>query len=313
MADAIQVTGAILPFLLLFGLAALAPTIARRCRPRLAATLLTACSLVAALAVGAVLSVVAFLLFATTDLGSELLHVSPVTLTHHDVVPQPLAMVAAVVAVVSFAAGAFRGGAALTRLVQSCLVTRAMPSRDLRLVIVDDGPPAAFAVPGLPGRAVVTTSLLHELSAEERAIVLAHEASHITHHHEIYAELTRIAATANPLLRRAVPAVELAVERWADEDSLQVASSRESVARTLARVGLLTMSTHPTHGALAVADTDLRLRVDALRFDRPTRSRTVLAAGAGLASVLAAAGAVQLALWGHDLIEQAQATIGYFD
>jgi Zn-dependent protease with chaperone function len=80
-------------------------------------------------------------------------------------------------------------------------------------------------VSGLRGRIVVTTGLLHNLEPAERRAVLAHEAAHLRGHHQIYVQLTELAAAANPLLRPVARAVRYGVERWADEPAPALVAS----------------------------------------------------------------------------------------
>jgi Zn-dependent protease with chaperone function len=84
------------------------------------------------------------------------------------------------------------------------------------LVIVDDPVPEAYALPGLPGRVVVSTGMLDTLDPGERAILLAHERTHLAGHHYAFVALAQLGAAANPLLRPLAAAVTYTVERWAD-------------------------------------------------------------------------------------------------
>ena len=313
MLDArVDVASALLPFALLVALVVGCGWAARVLPPRLATTLLTAASLVAALAVGAVLSLFGFLFVLRTPPGIALLHISPSDVARHDPLPDTLSLIAGVAAIALFCCGALRAGLMIVRLVRSAAVCRDLPAGESRLVIVDDGPPAAFALPGLPGRAVVTASLLRELTPRERAIVLAHECSHLSHHHEIYLELTRVAVAANPLLTPVERAVALAIERWADEDAVSVSGDPAHVARALARVGLLTKGTHYPARAFAAAGSEIRARIETLGTTSRTAHAATCAVAAALLCVLAVSGAVEIVLWGHALVEQAQAAIGYF-
>ncbi len=62
---------------------------------------------------------------------------------------------------------------------------RTAPAAD-DLVVVADDRADSYALPGRPGRIVVTSGMLRTLSAEERAVLLAHERAHVTHSHHRY-------------------------------------------------------------------------------------------------------------------------------
>ncbi|WP_406331745.1 M56 family metallopeptidase [Streptomyces sp. NBC_00203] len=85
------------------------------------------------------------------------------------------------------------------------------------LAVVDDPVPAAFALPGTPGRVVVSSGMLQALSTDERRALLAHERAHLSHRHHLFLLVLQLAAAVNPLLRPLVREGAFAVERWADE------------------------------------------------------------------------------------------------
>ena len=105
-------------------------------------------------------------------------------------------------------------------------------------MIVADTQPAAFAVAGHPGRVVVTTAMLKALAPDERQALLAHEAAHISHHHQIYIQTARVASAANPLLRPIARAVARGTERWADEVAAEEVGDRTVAAQAVARAAL---------------------------------------------------------------------------
>lgn len=104
-------------------------------------------------------------------------------------------------------------------------------------VLVDDTL-HAYAVPGRPGRILVSTGLLRTTDAGDRRIVLAHERAHLGHRHHRYRAITDLAAALNPLLIPTRTAVAYLVERWADEVAAATVGSRRRTARALARVAL---------------------------------------------------------------------------
>jgi Zn-dependent protease with chaperone function len=105
-------------------------------------------------------------------------------------------------------------------------------------VIVDDPVPEAFALPGRPGRIVVSTGMLDALDTGERDILLAHERAHLAEHHYVFVALAQLCAAANPLLRPLAAAVAYTVERWADEHAATVTGDRRRVARTVGKAAL---------------------------------------------------------------------------
>src|SRR5258708_29486 len=93
---------------------------------------------------------------------------------------------------------------------------RCLPG-DSDVVIVADPEPDAFALPGYPGRVVVTGGMLDALGTRERQALLAHERAHLACAHYLFVAAAHLAAAPNPLLRPLPRAVEYTAERWADE------------------------------------------------------------------------------------------------
>ncbi|WP_240121434.1 M56 family metallopeptidase [Streptomyces sp. MUM 2J] len=211
--------------------------LSERCEPRLATWLLTASALV----LGAASTVSLGLLAATGLLRVPQLaglgHWSAHTAQRD--APTELS--------VALIAGLLLGGALVTAarmlwrrartLAAAAVDAACMPARD-GLVVVDDEVPDAFAVPGLPGRIVVSTGMLDRLDRTERAILLAHERAHLTGHHFVFVALAQLGASANPLLRPLAAAVTYTIERWADEDAAARTGDRGRVARTVGKAAL---------------------------------------------------------------------------
>jgi Zn-dependent protease with chaperone function len=114
-----------------------------------------------------------------------------------------------------------------------------MPAPD-GLVVVDDATPEAFALPGLPGRVVVSTGMLHALDESEHDVLLAHERAHLAGHHYAFVALAQFGATANPLMRPLASAVGFTIERWADERAATATGDRRRAARTVGKAALAT-------------------------------------------------------------------------
>ena len=112
-----------------------------------------------------------------------------------------------------------------------------LPGLD-QVVVLEDAVPDAYALPGLPGRIVVSTGMLDALDPAECEAMLAHERAHLTGHHYAFLAVAQLAAAANPLLRPLATATGYSVERWADERAAAVCGSRHQVARAIGRAAL---------------------------------------------------------------------------
>ncbi|MFE1793859.1 M56 family metallopeptidase, partial [Streptomyces sp. NPDC059525] len=106
------------------------------------------------------------------------------------------------------------------------------------VVVTDDPGADAYAMPGLPGRIVISHGMLDALDAAGREILLSHERAHLRHHHYAFVSLAQLAAAANPLLRPLARAVTYTVERWADEHAARRSGNRRAVAETVARAAV---------------------------------------------------------------------------
>ncbi|WP_327316181.1 M56 family metallopeptidase [Streptomyces sp. NBC_01235] len=230
--------------------------LSERCEPRLATWLLTATALVLGAA-----SMISLGLLAVTGLIripqlAGLGHWSAHTAQHD--APAQLS--------VALIAGLLLGGTLLTAvrmlwrrvrtLAAAALDAACMPTRD-GTVIVDDEAPDAYALPGLPGRVIVSTGMLHTLDETEHGILLAHERAHLAAHHYAFVALAQLGASANPLLRPFATAVTYTIERWADENAATTTGDRRRVART---VGKAALATHRAPALARAADATLGIR-----------------------------------------------------
>jgi hypothetical protein len=120
------------------------------------------------------------------------------------------------------------------------------------LVVTEDVAADAYAVPGRPGRIVVSAGMFDALDAPGRAALLAHEHAHLAGRHYLFTSAARLAAAANPLLRPLSRAVEYTVERWADERAAQEVGDRRLVAEAIAHAALATKASRPRRGLPAV-------------------------------------------------------------
>ncbi len=201
-------------------------------------------------------------------------------------------------------------------------------------IVVMPGPDIeAYALPGRPGRIVVSRRLLDRLDQGSRAALIAHEQAHLAGRHHLFASVARLAAAANPMLLPVARSVEYTVERWADEHAAAVTGDRRLVAETIGQVALLADARRPAPGlALGMLGQFARIaqitrfgqigqigqrvsvawagpvprRVAAL-LTGPPRRRTVLVAAAAAIVLLAGVSALEAARDLHALVELAQA------
>jgi Zn-dependent protease with chaperone function len=253
-------------FSALFGLTA--PVLGRCLPPATGTWLLSVGGLFAAAGSSASLALLGFTLVGQSPLLAARGHWSPSTLAHADPVSAPIAAAATAAVLVlaaRFAAAAMHRLAALR---QAYRLAASLPAPGGELAVIDDPGHQAYAVPGRPGRLVVSTGLLRSLDAAERRAVLAHERAHLAHRHHVHHAVAHLAAAANPLLRRLPAAVALSTERWADEDAAAT-GQRDSVAAALTHAATGFQRRALPVVVLAAAAADIAARVDALRSPAP--------------------------------------------
>ncbi|TDD26773.1 M56 family peptidase [Kribbella turkmenica] len=222
---------------------------------------------------------------------------SPTVLRSDSPVPPGPAIVSGALvalAVLSLLLASARRARALLIVRRSCRDLTAVGG----LVVLDDDRPEAFITPRPAGRIIVTTGLLRRLNPQGLRVLLAHETSHLTHHHTWWTLTADLAAAVNPLLRPAARAVATAVERWADEDAARSVGDRRLVAATLVRVAQLQSryagSTVAATAGPAATGGDIVARVRALLAPPPRRRPLVVTALiVGLLAGLLPAAAVQ--------------------
>lgn len=292
-----------LPLLLtaIFGL--FASRLAQRQPPGVATWLLSAGGLLAAAGSSASLALLAFPLIAQAPALAARGRWSDAVLRHHDPIATPvgvLATIAVVLLAVQFLRAATRRAVAVR---DAYRLARSLPDSASELTVLDIAEPHAFAVPGRPGRIVVTTGLLRSFDASQRRALLAHERAHLNHRHHVHQTVAHLAAAVNPLLYRLPAALELSCERWADEDAASVCR-RDTVADALTRAATNTGRVGPAV-VLAAAVTDVAARIGSLRSPAPRLTLWRLALLIGLLTTTTAAVAVAM----HDterLFELAQ-------
>jgi hypothetical protein len=120
------------------------------------------------------------------------------------------------------------------------------------IVVLPDADIEAYALPGLPGRIVVSIGLLACLDDRGRAALIAHESAHLSGRHHLFTSVARLAAAANPLLIPTVRAIDYTVERWADERAAAETRDRRLVAMTIGRIALLSRAPSPRRAIIAL-------------------------------------------------------------
>jgi Zn-dependent protease with chaperone function len=187
-----------------------------------------------------------------------------------------------------------------------------------QLVVLEAPTAEAFAVPGLPGRIVVSTGMLAALDPAERDVLLAHERAHLRCHHYLFVAVTQLAAAANPLLRPVATAVTYTVERWADEHAAASCGDRRRVARAIGKAALAAKHTGglrrqvPAAAMGVLGRLPLRAapgavprRVAALLATRPSARAVPLAAAAAVLAATALC-SLEAAHDLHDLLQLAR-------
>ncbi|WP_230689346.1 M56 family metallopeptidase [Catellatospora paridis] len=106
------------------------------------------------------------------------------------------------------------------------------------VLMLPDDRPEAFAVPGRPGRIVVTTGMRERLSATQLDAVIAHEQAHLAAGHHRLVAIADMARVAHPALWWVARHVGFLVERAADEQAAQAVGSRRTVAHAIGRAAL---------------------------------------------------------------------------
>ncbi|MFD0376350.1 M56 family metallopeptidase [Streptomyces sp. NPDC127112] len=214
-----------------------AEPLARRLEPRLATWLLTAAGLLLAASSTLVLGLLALAGLVRIPLVDALKGYSPEVIARQDPAAWPAALAGGVLLALAVLAAvrlaARRAGALWSAALEAACLPGPGP-----VVVTDDPGADAYAMPGLPGRIVISHGMLDALDAAGREILLSHERAHLRHHHYAFVSLAQLAAAANPLLRPLARAVTYTVERWADEHAARRSGNRRAVAETVARAAV---------------------------------------------------------------------------
>jgi Zn-dependent protease with chaperone function len=213
--------------------------VAARLDPRLATWLLTGAALVLAVASGAALTFLGITILGQIPVVALVGHWSAAGVSRNDPTRDSLAIAACMLVVAALAAAVRVAIRQVRALASAASEARCLP-HDGQLAILVDAAPDAYAMPGLPGRIVVTTGMLDALDDTERRVLIAHERAHLAGAHCLFTSVAQLAAATNPLLRPVASAVRFSAERWADEHAARVTGDRRMVARTIAKAALLT-------------------------------------------------------------------------
>ncbi|MFJ9110363.1 M56 family metallopeptidase [Streptomyces sp. NPDC102283] len=171
-----------------------------------------------------------------------------------------------------------------------------LPGGDV--AVLPDDVPYAYALPGSPGRVMVSTALLASLEPAEHRALFAHERAHLAGRHHRLLLATRLAGCVNPLLWPLLGALVYSTERWADEEAARVTGDRRLTARAVGKAALVS---RPVPGGRAfaafAAAGPVPRRVAALLGPvPPDRGWPPALTPAGVAALVAAAGTTVSAL-----------------
>ena len=300
-----------LPLLIPVLAAVAARPLAARMEPRKATWLLTAATLALAGCSTIALALLAASAVAQVPFVASLRDYSPSVVHRADPASAVTGAVAAVVLI----------GAALTVTITVRRRARALAEsyrrsaglQDGAVVVVPGSAVEAYAMPGSPGRIVVSGRLFEVLDPGGRDALLAHERAHLSGRHHLFTSVAQLAAAANPVLLPVARAVDYTVERWADEHAARVTGDRRLVAATIGRVAMLATPVRQTAASLGIVATrrvsvawagPVPRRVAAL-LAPPPRSRYLLLAAVVLLVLVAGVSALQAARDLHALLELA--------
>ena len=255
----------------------------RRLHPRFAVPLLTFATCSVGIAAAAALALPAFGFAASSAGVNGWADWCTRWYGHHQSVPPILGLLSVVLLLVIVV----RGVTAHNRWRRD---VRSEPASVGWLKVTPSESPSAYAVPGRPGRVVVSIGMLDRLTPQERRVLFAHERAHLTLSHHRYLWVAEVIATAIPPLRLLARQLRFATERWADEVAAISVGNRRLVARAILRAALAQAEgmapQQPAPHRAGFLGTGTRERVEALlEREPPIASATAL-------TVLGATGAM---------------------
>jgi Zn-dependent protease with chaperone function len=221
--------------LAVLALATIGPFLGRRLRPAPASWLLAVGAVAGAATTIWVFGLVFAVAFARLPAVARAGDWTPQQLQAGEDLPTWMAIACGISLILSVGAGVRHARVEMAAVREAQRLTRGSAAE---LVVLDDPRGIAYAVPGRGRRIVVSTGLLKLLDARERRALIAHEGSHLDHHHGWLVAASRVAAAMNPALRPLADATGQATERWADEDAAREVGDRTTVARAVAIAAL---------------------------------------------------------------------------
>jgi Zn-dependent protease with chaperone function len=280
-----------------------------RLHPAWASSLVVLSGLVLAACATLALALLMFVSLSMLTVFARLGHWSPTTLRQQDAVHLPIDLAAGALLTACLVASvvvAVRRVAALGAAYRTARKCR--DGGDL--TVVPDERPVAHALPGRPGRIVVSTGMLALLAPAERRALLAHERAHLARRHHLYVAAVDVLAAVNPLLRPLVGAIRYTTERWADELAARVVGDRAVVARAVGKAALAGAAAGGSPVALAATAGPVPRRVAALLDAPPVlRLRSVLVSPAGVFTVVVLAMVVGSVLFSLDAVNDLHHTL----
>jgi hypothetical protein len=222
-----------------------------RLHPALASWLAVISGVVLCCCAFVVLALLMFVSLSTLSVLARFGHWSPTTLRQLDLVNLPVDLAAGALLTVFATTGIVVARRRLRALASAYRAARGCRDGGELTVVVDERP-LAHALPGRPGRIVVSTSMLAALTPAERRALLAHERAHLDRRHHLFVAVIDVLAAANPLLRPLAGTIRFTTERWADEIAAGQVGDRALVARAVGRAAL---AGRPSGGAVAMAAT----------------------------------------------------------
>ncbi len=231
--------------------------LADRLRPEAAVTLLVT-SIVTA-AVACLINLAAFAVHAVAELHPVAARLGfSDAIVRADTTREPWVSVLSAALLLAALAGMARVARAHRREHAIAREFAALPLDADRVAMVDDNRAEAFAVPGAPGRVVVTTGMRAALDDSQYQALLAHERAHLDARHHRLVLLARLAAAVHPVFHWLTRRIDYLVERAADERAAEQIGDRRVVARAIGAAALRAANTAGVGLAMAPARRDLR-------------------------------------------------------
>lgn len=226
-----------LPLILPFAAALAAQPVADRLPPRVAAWLFTLSAAVLAIGSTAALALIAVAGLLRLPLAAALGRYSLHRVQRGDPAPLEIGGLALALLAAALCSSCYAAWRRARGIADAVMTAAGLPGND-RITVIQDEAADAYAVPGLPGRIVVSSGMLARLRPAEQEVLIAHEQAHLDGRHYLFAAVARVAAAANPILRPLERTVNFSLERWADEAAGAATGSRDRAAVALGRAAL---------------------------------------------------------------------------